>query len=210
MGDMSEQVREEGGFTVVPTVDDGMRLSASMPWDEAERPSGPVRDAARSYTAYELSSGQHLVDVHDHLRAELAQVRDVMEQVLSGETDPATARSHINATAMRQNNWTLGAFCQGYCRLVTTHHTLEDVAMFPRLREAEPELRPVIERLEEEHHVIHEVLEGLDQALVQFIAEPSDQRRLREAIDLLTDTLLSHLAYEERELVEPIARLRIL
>jgi hypothetical protein len=32
-------------------------------------------------------------------------------------------------------------------------------------------------------------------------------RRSLAAADLLTDTLLSHLAYEERELVEPLARL---
>jgi hypothetical protein len=32
-------------------------------------------------------------------------------------------------------------------------------------------------------------------------------KELRAAIDLLTDTLLSHLSYEERELVEPLARL---
>jgi hypothetical protein len=32
-------------------------------------------------------------------------------------------------------------------------------------------------------------------------------RLLRDAVDLLTDTLLSHLSYEERELVEPLARL---
>jgi hypothetical protein len=30
---------------------------------------------------------------------------------------------------------------------------------------------------------------------------------LREALDLLTDTLLSHLSYEEHQLVEPLARL---
>lgn len=29
---------------------------------------------------------------------------------------------------------------------------------------------------------------------------------MTEAIDLLTDTLLSHFAYEERELVGPLAR----
>ncbi|MDX6321429.1 MAG: hypothetical protein QOF52_1287, partial [Propionibacteriaceae bacterium] len=29
----------------------------------------------------------------------------------------------------------------------------------------------------------------------------------QDAIDLLTDTLLSHLAYEEDQLVEPLARL---
>jgi hypothetical protein len=166
-------------------------------------------DPDRRYTPYELASGQHLVDVHDHLRGELQQVRDVMEPALSGDTDPATARSHINATAMRQNNWTLGAFCQSYCRLVTTHHTLEDVAMFPRLRSVESSLTPVVDRLEEEHRVIHDVLEDLDRALVAFVGQPADHAHLREAVDLLSDVLLSHLSYEERELVEPLSRLGI-
>ena len=31
--------------------------------------------------------------------------------------------------------------------------------------------------------------------------------QLRSAVDLLTDTLLSHLSYEEGELVEPLGRL---
>jgi hemerythrin-like domain-containing protein len=202
----AERPGTEGAFTVVPTLDDGVRRSATLPWDEATRPAGPSPDPNRSYTPYELASGQHLVDVHDHLRSELGQVREVMEQVLSGDTDPATARSHINATAMRENNWTLGAFCQGYCRLVTTHHTLEDVAMLPRLRSLEPGLTPVVDRLEQEHAVIHEVLEELDRALVAYVAAPAESDRLRAAVDLLTDVLLSHLAYEERELVEPLAR----
>jgi hypothetical protein len=34
-----------------------------------------------------------------------------------------------------------------------------------------------------------------------------DLGRVREALDLLTDALLSHLSYEEWELVEPLARL---
>jgi hypothetical protein len=42
-------------------------------------------------------------------------------------------------------------------------------------------------------------------------ARPSgpDHGRLREAVDLLSDVLLSHLSYEERELVEPRSRLGI-
>ncbi len=31
--------------------------------------------------------------------------------------------------------------------------------------------------------------------------------KLRGAVDLLTDTMRSHLSYEERELIEPLARL---
>ena len=29
---------------------------------------------------------------------------------------------------------------------------------------------------------------------------------MQQAVDLLTDTLLSHLSYEERELIGPLAR----
>ena len=32
---------------------------------------------------------------------------------------------------MRQNNWTLGTYCESYCRVVTTHHTLEDQRHVP-------------------------------------------------------------------------------
>ncbi|WP_326641946.1 hypothetical protein OG884_03200 [Streptosporangium sp. NBC_01755] len=38
-------------------------------------------------------------------------------------------------------------------------------------------------------------------------SRPDGHNELRAAMDLLTDTLLSHLSYEERELVEPLARL---
>lgn len=107
---------------------------------------------------------------------------------------------------MRQNNWTLGAYCESYCRVVTTHHLLEDQALFPRLRAADPRLVPVVDRLELEHRVIHDVLERVDQALVALVSSPAGVAELRDAINLLSDTLLSHLSYEERELVEPLAR----
>jgi hemerythrin-like domain-containing protein len=121
--------------------------------------------------------------------------------------DVGTARSHINTMTMRQNKWTLGTYCEAYCRIVTTHHTLEDRSLFPHLRDADSRLVPVIDRLEQEHAAIHDVLEGVDRALVAFVATPDGMAELRAAVDLLSDTLLSHLAYEERELVEPIARL---
>jgi hemerythrin-like domain-containing protein len=116
-------------------------------------------------------------------------------------------RNRINEMTIRQNNWTVGAYCAQYCRLVTTHHTIEDRSMFPALRHGDPRLTDVIARLEEEHEVIHGTLEGMDRALVGFVDEGGHGPALIEAVDVLTDTLLSHLSYEERELVEPIARL---
>ncbi|WP_432051094.1 LLM class flavin-dependent oxidoreductase [Verrucosispora sp. NA02020] len=194
-------------FAVVPTPDDGVRRSDVRVWDESARPSGPAPDPTRTYTTHEQAGAQHLIDVHDGLRSELAQIQDLIEQVAAGLVDVGTARSHINTMTMRQNKWTLGTYCESYCRVVTTHHTIEDRSLFPHLRRTDPRLTPVIDRLEAEHHAIHDVLEGVDRALVAFVATPDGTAELRAAVDLLSDTLLSHLAYEERELVEPIARL---
>ncbi|GAB3953360.1 hypothetical protein GCM10029976_093390 [Kribbella albertanoniae] len=206
----AEVVPQSGGFAVVPTPPPAVRRSAVQVLDESERPTGPALDPERAYTPYQLSSGQHLIDVHDHLRAELEQIHDLVEQVAAGSLGIGQARSHINTMTMRQNNWTLGTYCESYCRLVTTHHSLEDASMFPQLRRADPALVPVVDRLQEEHLIIHDVLEGVDKALVALVDGSGDIDGLRAAVDLLDDTLLSHLSYEERELVEPLARLGVM
>jgi hemerythrin-like domain-containing protein len=108
---------------------------------------------------------------------------------------------------IRQNDWTLGAYCSRYCTTVTSHHTREDVAIFPHLRRADPALAPVLDRLDAEHLVIHDVLEELDKALIGLVQDPTAFGPIDDAIASLSDTLLSHLAYEERELIEPLVRL---
>ncbi|WP_432973230.1 LLM class flavin-dependent oxidoreductase [Dactylosporangium sp. CA-233914] len=202
--------RPRNATLATPTPDDGTRLSSVRLWNESERPAGPDSDLAVQYSTRQRASGQHLVDVHNHLRQELTQLRDLVDQVAAGAMDLGRARSMINTMAMRQNNWTLGTYCESYCRVVTTHHTIEDVSLFPRLRAADPQLVPVVDRLEAEHHVIADVLERVDRALVAMVAEPEGIGEVRAAVDLLTDTLLSHLSYEERELIEPLSRLNIL
>ncbi len=194
------------GFAVAATPDDGIRRSEHQPWDESTRPQYSLPDTADEYTAHDQAVAQHLVDVHDHLRAELTQLLQVIEQVAAGSVGVGQARSLINTMTMRQNNWTLGAFCESYCRVVTTHHSLEDASVFPHLRRRDADLGPVLDRLESEHHVIAAVLDDVDRALVGLVSSPDGMSGLRAAVDLLSDTLLSHLAYEERMLLEPLAR----
>lgn len=194
-------------FAVIPTPAASSRRSDVRVWDESIRPAGPAPIPDRTYTAHEQASGKHLVDVHDMLRAELAQIQDLIEQVAAGTMDVAAARSDLNMMTMRQNNWVLGSYCESYCRIVATHHTLEDQGLFPSLRRRDDRLGPVLDRLEEEHHVIHDVLDGVDRALVATVSAPDGMVELRAAVDVLSDALLSHLSYEEYELVEPIARL---
>jgi hemerythrin-like domain-containing protein len=200
------EVHSDPKGLALPTPDDGVRLSAAPLWDDATRPTGPARDPERVYTAREQATSRHLVDVHDHLRQELAQIRDLVEQVAGGVTGIAAARSQLNEMTMRQNNWTLGTYCESYCRVVATHHTIEDQSVFPHLRRRDPRLAPVLDRLQEEHHLIHDVLDAVDQALVALVSRPDGMNGLRAAVDQLTDSLLSHLSYEERELIEPLAR----
>ena len=170
-----------------------------------------ARDRA-SFTARQLAVPAHLVEVHDHLRAELDQVRDIVRQVREGHTTLGSARSVINTMTMRQNNWTLGAYCESYCRIVAGHHTNEDRGMFPHLLRSDPTLEPVITRLHDDHEVIAALLEALDRALVSLVGDPghgSEGHRaldaLSDAVDELTEQLLAHLSYEEEALHDALA-----
>lgn len=199
-------VAQRSSFEPVPTAPPAERFSAEELIDEASRPSGPAPDPGRQYTASEQAQGQHLIDVHDVLRTELVQLRDVIGQLERGGLDPTSARGHLAQMTIRQNSWTVGTFCLQYCRGLTGHHSLEDASVFPHLKARAPELGPVIDCLFAEHEVIASSLDRIDDALVRFIDDPSAFAAVRQAVDAMTDALLSHLSYEERELIEPLAR----
>jgi hypothetical protein len=192
---------------VQPTPDDGRRLSTTAPWDESTRPRRAPSGAEQTYTDRGQLVSQHLIDVHDMLRRELGELRDVLARVRAGALSAGAARSALNEMALRQNDWTLGAFCARYCGVVAQHHGLEDDAIFPHLARSDTTLAPVIERLADEHLVIHDAIQAVDRSLVQHMNHPDDFEPIQEAIDFLTDALLSHLSYEEFEIVEPLARL---
>jgi hemerythrin-like domain-containing protein len=110
--------------------------------------------------------------------------------------------------SLRQNNWTLGAYCQSYCGFVNGHHSLEDASVFPHLRRAEPAAGPVLDRLADEHVTIHHHLDDVDRVLVALVADADGPAldAVERALQTLSDRLLSHLAYEEQELRGPLAR----
>lgn len=177
--------------------------------DEASRPHLGRSRAGTDDQAPGARSAQFLVQVHDHLRSELEQLRGVVAEVAAGNASPALARSLINRMSMRQNYWSLGAFCAAYCRVLTIHHAIEDSRMFSDLRSRDESLAPVIERLSEEHEVIAGILTRLDEALVLMVDDASELPGVQTEVERLTAVLLSHLDYEEQELLGPIAALGI-
>jgi hemerythrin-like domain-containing protein len=93
---------------------------------------------------------------------------------------------------------------------VSVHHTIEDYQLFPSMRREENALGPVLDRLHWEHEVIAEQIDRLDRALVAMMNDPGKLEEVRRVADELGDMLLSHLAYEEDELLGPLGRSEIL
>src|SRR5919202_888912 len=87
-------------------------------------------------------------------------------------------------------------------QLATVHHL---VAVHDHLRSAEPAVAPVLDRLHAEHQTIHRLLDRVDRALVALVrdGDMAALDALEEGVEALRAGLLSHLAYEERELRGP-------
>jgi hypothetical protein len=162
-------------------------------------------------------SQQALVAIHDHLREELDRLGDMVDQLRAGTLDAGAARSHVAQMTMRQNAWTVGAYCASYCRLLTLHHTIEDQRMFVDLRAGEPSLGPVIDRLAADHVIISGVMDEVDRALVALVgaagsgggAEVGGIDGVEAAVGRLTEQLLTHLEEEEAALLGAIGRLSL-
>src|SRR4051794_13695666 len=182
-------------------------MSDDTPWDESTRPTLD-EPADTAYSAAQEVFSRHLVEIHDHLRTELTRLHGLVGEVRRGVLTAGNARAEVNAMSLRQNNWTLGAYCQSYCGFVNGPHSLEDASVFPHLRRAEPTAAPVLDRLAEEHLVIHDLLDSVDRALVLLVrgADETALDAVEQALGTLGDRLLSHLAYEARELRGPLAR----
>jgi hypothetical protein len=191
---------------IVATAPPSARFSKRTVLDEASRPTTSEPPPEVSFTARGTLVGGHLVDVHEHYRGELGELRGLLERVAQGATTAGHARSELNQFALRANNWTFGGLCQRQCLALEEHHLAEDGSIFPHLRRRQPSLHPVLDRLAAEHQVIGEVLEDIDAALIHLAQNPTEVGPISEAVDLLTDTMLSHFAYEERELIAPLAQ----
>src|SRR3982074_804348 len=94
-----------------------------------------------------------------------------------GSASTAAARSYLNTMTLRQNYWTLGAFCAAYCRVVSVHHAIEDQSLFPDLKHADQSLGHILEALQHEHEGIATVLGDVDAGLVAMV---EDENRLDE------------------------------
>ena len=144
--------------------------------------------------------GNQLVDVHLWLREELSGLRADVNAFLEGGGElPPGPRPDLRAN------------CLAFCSALNRHHTGEDEGAFPALAEAFPELRPVLEELGRDHHMVTEILRELQELLGGLRPDPgpAEARRVRAELDGLSALLESHFGYEERRIVAALNALRV-
>ncbi|MFF0056626.1 nitroreductase/quinone reductase family protein [Streptomyces microflavus] len=150
--------------------------------------------------ALEVTSlADKLTEVHTWLRGQLAQVH------AETEAHFAARAAHRGAGAppppglglqIRQR-------CLAFCQALEFHHTSEDGHMFPAMEGYHPHLRPVFDRLRDEHRTIAAVQSALAELLAGVaIAEPD---RFRGELSRMTEQLTAHLDYEEAEILPLLA-----
>jgi Hemerythrin HHE cation binding domain len=148
-----------------------------------------------------------LLWVHGLLRQDLATVERLAVEVAGG-APAADVMAGVRALETTGPLWRLRASCLHYCRFVHHHHALEDRALFPELRRVNPEIGPVVERLQEDHRRVGDLLGGVESG-AQALEEsdvPEARTAVADALEELAAHLLAHLELEEESIAETLRR----
>ena len=154
-----------------------------------------------------MGDGDHLVAIHDHLRGELAQLRELVEEVERGhlEAGGAPRDQHDDAAPERLDpRHLLPDLLLGWSRCTTRSRTRRCT------RGAAPPTRPSAPHWTgwSPSTTRSTARWTTWTARVGLVADPdTGVDGVRRALDALSDALLEHLTYEESQLVEPLNRL---
>ena len=140
---------------------------------------------------------EELLWVHDMLRRDLDRIEHLARGVASGMPG-AAVEAELRELKTGGPLWQLKVNCLRYCRIVHLHHNLEDVLLFPALRDADPAIAPVVDRLEADHVRVSDLLDAVEAAAARLTAAEEDARAdVVLTLDELHAHLLEHLDYEE-------------
>lgn len=162
-----------------------------------------ARTEAQSPTPRGAAMVAELKWVHDMLRRDLVTVRQLAADVQDGRP-AAEVTGRLRSLATRGPLWQLRINCLQYCHIVHSHHHLESAMLFPALRQANPDLGPVVDQLEADHQRVSELLSEVEAAAGNLTdAKNTEARqRLTAALEALSTDLLAHLAYEEEHVAD--------
>lgn len=152
---------------------------------------------------------QILLAVHAKIRRDLERVERLAAEALDG-LPAEEIRRQLNEIKRDGMLWRLQVDCLRYCRFVHSHHNAEDGDFFPELRDTNPAINPVIDRLQAEHRRVSDDLDAVE-AAANALAEDESQQARKKVVDTLqalSENLLAHLDYEELNVEPTVLRLR--
>jgi iron-sulfur cluster repair protein YtfE (RIC family) len=139
------------------------------------------------------AAAAQLAGIHDGLRQDLARLRSQAQAFGTGGARPSLATR-------------LTEHCVAFCDAVHQHHTGEDDLAFPYLDEAIPEMRPVLDRLRQDHVLVAQHVAAL-RHLVRTV-QPDTVGDLLERLEQISGDLDRHFTYEEDALIPAMRNLR--
>ena len=169
------------------------------------RPGRGPGDDARRLSMEATPPGQSLLNellwVHGRIREDLDRCKELASDVDAG-APPAEIEQGIQALKRDGPLWKLKFNCLHYCHFVHSHHNAEDVMLFPAVRQSDPSLGPVVDRLEADHREVSTGLDEIEAAARALVEDDCGETRdrVRGALDRVGEILLAHLAFEEESI----------
>ena len=171
-----------------------------------ERPSMP---ALQNVTEAEYRPGLHLAAIHRmHLR-DMQRLTHMLEQVEQGAVSPEVFAQEVSNVELTHNMRMFGTMCGRECQVLTFHHDAEEHMIFPQLEQQNIQaLSRVVERLKQEHLIVHELITRLETAAQALVQNPDEHNlaKAKATFAQLHTVVISHFGYEETELREALGR----
>jgi iron-sulfur cluster repair protein YtfE (RIC family) len=171
-----------------------------------ERPSMP---ALQNVTEAEHRAGLHLAAIHRmHLR-DMQRLTHMLEQVEQGAVSPEVFAQEVSNVEFTHNMRMFGTMCGRECQVLTFHHDAEEHMIFPQLEQQNIQaLSRVVERLKQEHLIVHELITRLETAAQALVQNPDEHNlaKTKATFAQLHTVVISHFGYEETELREALGR----
>lgn len=171
-----------------------------------ERPSMP---ALQNMTKAEHRAGLHLAAIYRmHLR-DMQRLTHMLEQVEQGAVSPEVFAQEVSNVELTHNMRMFGTMCGRECQVLTFHHDAEEHMIFPQLEQQNIQaLSRVVERLKQEHLIVHELITRLETAAQALVQNPDEHNlaKTKATFAQLHTVVISHFGYEETELRQALGR----
>jgi hemerythrin-like domain-containing protein len=128
-----------------------------------------------------------------------------VHQALIGALDAAPTYV-ATADLDRDRIEVIGSFYENVIEFLHVHHTGEDELIYPVLEERCPDRRSELERIDDQHKLLHDPMDAARSAVATWRAAPStdNAHAVIDALAAIAEVLRPHLA-EEESVMLPIA-----